>query len=180
MKNIPTAAAPPAEDMAQEPDRVYLVICIPDQSYDVPQMVLRHESVAFKNDAVWFGKPGRAICPSHIRKLKAQIEEGFPTEVAILNPHSDKKIVYVASLLDVSSKLPKEPQLIPAFYEELNLLRYIKTWLKLEYGMEGYLLEELPSLEKAVAVYNRAESKYLKKGPVNMPGYFFLWLDEPE
>jgi hypothetical protein len=160
-------------------ERFHLVVCIADEIYDVPGMVLRHYPVAFKHEAAWFGKPDPAIHPSHLRELNAQIEQGFPTLLAVTNHHSSKKVVYFMPLLRASSRLPKEKELIPPFYEELNMLSCIRTWLKIGYSMDGYLLNEIPDLEKAVAAYNRLERKLLKKGPVDMPGYFFFRLDKP-
>jgi hypothetical protein len=154
-----------------------LVICIPEEWYDLPDWIMRHYSVAFKRESVWFGKPDPAIPPRDVHKLRAQIKAGVPTLVAITNPHSNNKIVYVAALLGVSSELPKKKELLPPFYEELQILSRMKTWLKLGYPIEGFRLEEFPDLEKAIATYNKHESKLLKKGPVVMPGYFFLMLD---
>ena len=156
-----------------------LVICIPEEWYDLPDWVMRHYSVAFKHNAVWFGKPDPAILSGDVRRLRAQLKSGLPTLVAITNPHSRKKIVYVAPLLGVSSGLPKEKDLLPPFYEEFHILSRMKTWLKLGYPIDGYRLEEFPDLEKAIATYNKLERKLLKKGPVKMPGYFFLMLDKP-
>ncbi len=160
-------------------ERFQLVVCIPDEWYDLPDWVMRHYSVAFKHNAVWFGKPDPAILPGDVRKLRAQLKSGVPTMVAITNPHTKNKIVYVAPLLGVSSAMPKQKELLPPFYEELQLFSRMKTWLKLGYPIDGYRLAEFPDLEKAVATYNKHERKLLKKGPVIMPGYFFLILDKP-
>jgi len=159
--------------------RFQVGIFIPDEWYDLPNMFMRHQPVAFRHAAVWFGKPAPAISRNNLRRIKAQLKEGFPTEVLILNPHSHQRVVYCAPLLAVSASLPKQKEFIPKFYEVLDLFPRMKAWLKIGLDWDAYFWDEVPALERFITTYNLWEKKFLLKGPVTMPGYALLSLGKP-
>ena len=154
-------------------ERVHLVLCLSEQRYGVPDVVNHHYSIAFKYGAVWFGKPDRGISRADVDKLNKQIEQGFHTAVFVVNL-VDTKVVHIADLLHVSLKSPPEKQLIPSFYKQLKLLPRMKAWLKLAYPIDGFSVDDYPSIMKTLAEYKAIENKFRKSSPagVSMPGYF--------
>jgi hypothetical protein len=153
---------------------IQLAVCISDDIYNVSDFVIHHYSLAFTQDAVWLGKINRPIATGYINMLNEQIERGFSTFAAFVNPYSRNKVMYLAPLLYASLRSPKEKELIPPFYKELKILSKMKTWLKLGYPIECLSIEDYPDLENAVAQYSAIERKLRKLGPVSTPGYFVL------
>lgn len=81
-----------------------LSIFISDDMYGLSNIVDRHDSTAFLNNAVWFGKLERNISPRYVKKLNDQINQRIPTYVFILNAKGYNKLAYVANLINVSLK----------------------------------------------------------------------------
>jgi hypothetical protein len=152
----------------------HLVIWISDDMYGLPNIVDHHHSTAFTNNEVWFGKPEHAIPQRSVAALNKQIKLGIPTQLIILNAKRYNKLAYTANLLKVSLKTPKEEELIPQFYTEFNLISSMNTWLKIEYPIDHFSVDEYPEIKRMYLNCIKHALKYSEEISRYMPSYFIL------
>ena len=151
----------------------HIAIRLSDQTYNLPSTMMRHNLISCRQDAVWLGKPDRALTPGLVETLNEQIQAGNPTYLFIIGPEGSNTPSYRAAMQRVSLKSPPEKELIPGFYKELKMLSRIKTWFKVG-DLDGFRLDEMPGLEQANATYTKAEKLASLLGVTSMPGYFEL------
>lgn len=115
---------------------VHLLLRFSDELYRTGGVIDKHRAVIETEGAVWWGKLGRAVSRQRLENLEAQLERGVPTFVYLVQGKRTRLgTQYVACRGDAiafSSALPPgEESLVPPYYDELELKRYIGTWIKL-------------------------------------------------
>ena len=112
-------------------ETLHLVIRFSDTMFDVGDVISNHNEVVKKHKAVWFGKLGGTLSFSRIELLNKQISEKKPTFVYLVKGNRKKSTPYKAQILTVTRDFPKkEKDLIPSYYAEKKLLKYMSVWIK--------------------------------------------------
>ena len=155
-------------------ENLNLVIWISDDMYGLSNIVDYHHSTAITHNEVWFGKPEYAVPLRSVRALNNQIKLGIPTNLIILNAKGYHKLAYTARLLKVSLKTPKEEELIPRFYTESKLISCMNTWLKIEYPIDHFDVDEYPDIKKMYIKCIKHALKYSADISKSMPDYFIM------
>lgn len=106
----------------------HLAIRLSDKLYNVPSAIHRHTQVSCRHEAVWLGKPDRALTPKLVATLNEQIAAGHPTFLFLIDPDPRNRVMYLSELQGVSLKSPPEKELVPGFYREMKLLSRMKAW----------------------------------------------------
>src|SRR5512134_1294498 len=114
-----------------ETSPLHLVIRFSDTMFDVGDVVSLHNQVVGQHGAVWFGKLGGTLSQSRIEWLNKQIEQKVPTFLYLVKGNLRKSTPYKAEILAVSRDFPKkEKVLIPPYYAEKKLLKFMNAWVK--------------------------------------------------
>jgi hypothetical protein len=111
---------------------LHLVIRFSDNMFSVGDVVQKHNEIVDKHGAVWFGKLGGTLSLSRIELLNKQIAQKMPTFVYLVKGNRRKSTPFKASILAISRDLPKkEKELIPPYYGEKKLLKFMNAWVKI-------------------------------------------------
>jgi len=147
---------------------LHLVVRFSDTMFDVGNVVGYHNEVIENQGAVWFGKLGQTISQLRIDTLNKQIEKGIPTFLCLVKGNRKKSTVYCAPLIFTAKEKPEETALIPNYYAEKGLLKYMKAWMKIG-RIESIDPSEMEGLRAISSVYPIAET--LAK---SSSGYFLV------
>lgn len=110
---------------------LHLVIRFSDTMFEVGDVVSLHNEVVKRHGAVWFGKLGGTLSLSRIEMLNKQVENKTPTFLYLVKGNRRKSTPYKAQIVAVSREFPKkEKAMIPAYYAEKKLLKYMNAWVK--------------------------------------------------
>lgn len=109
----------------------HLVVRYSDTMFAVGDVIAKHNAVVSKQGAVWFGKLGIPLAQSRVDLLNRQIHGNTPTFLYLIKGNRRKSTAYRAKLLLVSRERPREKKLVPAYYDEKKLIRYMKVWMKI-------------------------------------------------
>ncbi len=72
------------------------------------------------------------IILNHIDRLNKQLQEGIPTFVYLVKGNRRKSTAFRGSLLLASKTLPEgDEHLVPPYYGDLDIPKYVKFWVKL-------------------------------------------------
>lgn len=111
---------------------LHLVIRFSDTMFSVGDVVSQHNEVVDKHGAVWFGKLGGTLSLSRIEMLNKRIEEKVLTFIYLVKGNRRKSTPYKAEILAVSRDLRKKDKaLIPTYYAEKKLLKFMNAWVKI-------------------------------------------------
>ena len=102
-----------------------------DKLTAVEDTIAAHQDVAKRKGAVWLGKMGKTLSWQHINTLNEQCQDGVPTYVFLVQKHRHDYEVYQGNVIEVSRVCPEDRRLIPPYYEEQGIIRYIRLWQKL-------------------------------------------------
>ena len=132
---------------------LHLVIRFSDTMFGVGDVVSLHNEVVDKHGAVWFGKLGGTLSQSRIDWLNKQIEEKVPTFLYLVKGNRRKFTPYKAKILAVSRDFPKkEKALIPPYYAEKKLLKYMNVWVKVGH-IEQMQMSDLKNLKTINSIF---------------------------
>jgi hypothetical protein len=110
---------------------LHLVIRFSDTMFGVGDVVALHNEVVDKHGAVWFGKLGGTLSLSRMEWLNKQVEQKVLTFLYLVKGNRRKSTPYKAEILAVSRDLPKkEKALIPPYYAEKKLIKFMNAWVK--------------------------------------------------
>jgi hypothetical protein len=152
--------APKADkiDAMETSSPLHLVIRFSDTMFDVGDVIAIHNEVVKKNGAVWFGKLGGAISLSRIEILNKQIAQKTPTFLYLVKGNRKKSTPYQARILEVSRDFPKkEKELIPPYYAEKKLLKYMNAWVKVGH-IEQVEMSDLKKLKTINSIFPLEET----------------------
>jgi hypothetical protein len=94
--------------------------------------ISEHNDLAERSGAVWFGKMGSPVSQNNIDRLNEQVQAGIQTYVYLVKGNRRKSTAYKAPLFLASRDFPNSEQhLIPSYYTALDILRYVRFWVKL-------------------------------------------------
>ncbi|HLO18786.1 MAG TPA: hypothetical protein VK206_28400 [Anaerolineales bacterium] len=111
---------------------LHLVIRFSDTMFSVGDVIALHNEVVDKHGAVLFGKMGGTLSLTRIEMLNKQIEQKVPTFIYLVKGNRRKSTPYKAEILAVSRDMPKkEKALIPSYYAEKKLLKFMNAWVKI-------------------------------------------------
>ena len=146
----------------------HLVVRFSDTLFGVGDVVAEHNEIVSQHGAVWFGKLGSTIAEKRVSMLNKQIEQNIPAFLYLVKGNRKKSTAYRADLLAISRDFPKEKKQIPTYYEEKDLLEFMKVWMKIG-QIEPIELSEMRSLKTINSIYPIAET--LAK---SSSGYFLV------
>jgi hypothetical protein len=112
-------------------DHFHLVVRFSDTMFGVGDVVAIHNAIIALQGAVWFGKLGQTFSQGRIDLLNQQVEKKIPTYLYLVKGNRRKSTAYCAPLMLVTRDQPQETALIPAYYAEKDLLKYMKAWMKI-------------------------------------------------
>jgi hypothetical protein len=136
---------------------LHLVVRFSDTMFGVGDVVALHNRVVEKHGAVWFGKLGQTIAQSRVDKLNKQVEEKVSTFLYLVKGNRRRSTAYRASLRMVSREKPEDDTLIPPYYDEKELIQYMKAWMKVG-KIEGIEMSEMSSLKAINSVFPISET----------------------
>ena len=110
---------------------IHLVVRFSDTMFGVGNVVKHHNKAVETNGAVWFGKMGQTIAQTRVDALNKQVEQGLPTYLYLVKGNRKKSTAYRAPLLSVTKQKPDDATLMPAYYAEKEMLKYMKAWIKI-------------------------------------------------
>ncbi len=126
--------------------------------FDVGDVVSIHNEVVKKHKAVWFGKLGGTLSLSRIDLLNKQISEKTPTFVYLVKGNRKKSTPYKAQILTVTRDFPKkEKDLIPSYYTEKKLLKFMSVWIKIGH-IEKIDMEDLKNYKTINSIFPLEET----------------------
>lgn len=133
-------------------ERLHLVVKFSEDMYDTNNVIMLHNKVALRRGAVWFGKAYHLMSQNALNEMNEQIANGFTTQLFLIDKKRSKPIAHFANLLCLSTRVPKEEELIPPFYREKRIRSRMKVWLKVD-CFSGFYMDEFPELEKTNKFY---------------------------
>lgn len=137
---------------------LHLVIRFSDTMFDVGDVIAIHNEVVEKHGAVWFGKLGGTLALSRVEWLNKQITQKIPTYVYLVKGNRKKSTPYKAGILAVSRDFPKkEKALVPAYYAEKKLLKFMNAWIKIGH-IEQVEMLDLKNLKTINSIYPLEET----------------------
>lgn len=126
--------------------------------FAVGDVVSNHNEVVKKHNAVWFGKLGGTLSLSRIELLNKQISQNIPTFVYLVKGNRKKSTPYKAQILTISRDFPKkEKDLIPPYYSEKKLIKYMSVWIKIGY-IEKVEITDLKNFKTINSIYPLEET----------------------
>lgn len=136
-----------------ETSPLHLVIRFSDTMFGVGGVVAQHNQVVDQHGAAWFGKLGSTLAQSRIDWLNKQIEQGIPTFLYLVKGNRRKSTLYKAGILAVSRDFPKtEDLLIPPYYAEKKLVKFMNAWVKVR-RIEQVEMSELKNLKTINSIF---------------------------
>jgi hypothetical protein len=139
---------------------IHILVRFSDQLLENTDTITEHNRVIKQHGAVWFGKMGNTVAHRHIECLNEQIEKGIPTFAYLVKGNRRKSTFFQCKLLTASRSLPEEEaHLVPSYYHEKEIIRYIRFWMKIS---EASPLDasELSNLKVASSVFPISETLY--------------------
>ena len=137
---------------------LHLVIRFSDTMFDVGDVISLHNQIVDKQGAVWFGKLGGTLSLSRIEWLNKQITQKIPTYIYLVKGNRKKSTPYKAMILEVSRDFPKkEKALIPPYYSEKKLLKYMNAWVKIGHT-EQVEMADLKNLKTINSIFPLEET----------------------
>lgn len=122
-----------------------------------------------QNGAVLFGKMGQPISQNAIDKLNQQVENNIPTFIYLVKGNRRKPSAFIADLIIASKSVPQqEGNLIPSYYQELGIIKFIKFCAKVK-NLRQIEYKELNKMKVASSVYPLHET--LRK---SSSGHFYI------
>ena len=117
--------------MKSQPN-IHLLIRFSDTLIKTGDTISAHNAVVSQAGAVWFGKMGSTIRQEAFDRLNQQVENGISTYIYLVKGNRRKSTAYRAHLIQAAKIVPEaERGMIPAYYQELDLIKYMKAWVKL-------------------------------------------------
>jgi hypothetical protein len=137
---------------------IHLLIRFSDRLLENKGTIEEHQKVIEQEGAVWFGKMGQPISQNAIDKLNMQVEEGIPTFIYLVKGNRKKPNAYISNLVLASKTIPEdEISLVPAYYKELEILRFINFWGKVT-NLHEIDLKDLSKMGVVSSVYPLLET----------------------
>lgn len=137
---------------------LHLVIRFSDTMFDVGDVVALHNDVVNARNAVWFGKLGGTLSLSRIELLNKQISQKTPTFVYLVKGNRKKSTPYKAPIFAISRDFPKkEKDLIPLYYTEKKLIKYMSVWIKVGH-IEKIEMSDLKNLKTINSIFPLEET----------------------
>jgi len=148
---------------------IHLLIRFSDRLLENRNTIEEHQKVIGREGAVWFGKMGQPISQNAIDKLNKQVEENIPTFIYLVKGNRKKPTFFISDLIVASKTIPdEETDLIPKYYEELGIIQFIKSWVKVT-NLHEIDISYLSKMGVASSVYPLLES--LSK---SSSGHFYI------
>jgi hypothetical protein len=160
----------------------HVVIRFSDDLYSVGDMIGEHVAVLERKGAVWLGKFGKPLAIKRVASMNEQVAAGTATYVYLVRkrPGSGGYDAFRGSVLQFSREVDDiEPDLVPAYYDAMDLWGVVGFWVKLSAIVElpadalddlrvqrsGMVLTE--SLRASVAGMFIVERRKTKPGAAN-------------
>lgn len=90
-----------------------------------------HYKVIKTEGSVWLGIAGTGFSTATIQKLNSSPENGKARYLYLAKLVTNNYQAYKAEILGCSVEVPKNPKLIPRYYNEFHLINAVKVWLHL-------------------------------------------------
>lgn len=137
---------------------LHLVIRFSDTMFGVGDVISNHNAVVEKYGAVWFGKLGGTLSLRRIELLNKQISQRIPTALYLIKGNRKKSTPYKAHILAVARGFPKkEKELVPLYYAEKKMLKYMNAWVKLGH-IEQVEMNDLKQLKAINSIFPLEET----------------------
>ena len=152
-----------------ETRHLHLVIRFSDTMFGVGDVVEKHNDVVDRHGAVWLGKLGRTLALPRIEMLNKQITLNIPTFLYLVKGNRRKSTPYKATIISISRDFPKkEKALIPPYYAEKKLLKFMNAWFKIGH-IEQVEMSDLKNLKTINSIFPLEETLQRSSS-----GYFLL------
>ncbi|MDY6846396.1 MAG: hypothetical protein SVP52_04610 [Chloroflexota bacterium] len=147
----------------------HLLIRFSDRLLENRGTIEEHQKVIEKEGAVWFGKMGQPISQNAIDKLNKQVEDNIPTFIYLVKGNRRKPTTFISDLVFASKSKPEEEMdLIPPYYNEIEIIQFVKFWAKVT-NLHEIDLKDLTKMGVASSVYPLLETLVKSSS-----GHFYL------
>jgi hypothetical protein len=137
---------------------IHLLLRFSDRLLENRGTIEEHQKVVEREGTVWFGKMGQPISQNAIDKLNQQVEDKIPTFIYLVKGNRRKPSAYISDLIIASKTIPPEEEsLIPVYYQELEIIRFIKFWAKVR-NIHEIESSDLNKMSVASSVYPLQET----------------------
>jgi hypothetical protein len=136
---------------------LHLVVRFSDTMFGMEDVVSIHNQVVAKQGYVWFGKLGQAISQMRVDWLNKQVGKKIPTYLYLVKGNRRKSTAYRTDLLAISRESPEGKGFYPAYYAEKELLKHMKTWMKIG-QIESIEMSEMNGLKAISSIFPISET----------------------
>lgn len=141
-----------------ETKTLHLVIRFSDALFNVGDVVAKHNDIVNAYGKVWFGKLGSPLSYDRVNLINNQMERKVNTLLYLIKGTRKKSTVYQANIFEVTRDFPKkENKLIPKYYVEKEILKFINVWIKVGHIQEVGM-SSLKNLKTINSVFPLEES----------------------
>jgi len=110
----------------------HLLLRFSDSILKDKDTITEHNQVIQRSGAVWFGKMGAPVAQHQVDVMMQQIEDGIPAYVFLVKGNRRKSTAYRGKILSLSRIKPENQDMhIPQYYFDLDLIKYMRFWVKL-------------------------------------------------
>ncbi len=137
---------------------IHVVVRFSDSMFSMGDIIAKHNDIVVLQNHVWFGKIGNPIAQLRTDAINKQISKGVATYLYLVKGNRKNFTAYRSKLFLVTREFPKnEKKLIPNYYVEKNIMRYMKTWLKIG-KIEQIEMSTMTSLKAVSSVFPITET----------------------
>jgi hypothetical protein len=125
---------------------IHILMRFSDKLGAIEDTIEVHNKIIEKRGSVWFGKMGKTLGVPHVERINKQREEGISTHLYLVQKSPKVYEVYRGIVITARRTCPiKEKNLIPDYYEQNHILKYMRLWIKLSKleQMEPVILRNL-------------------------------------
>jgi len=114
------------------PAPIHILMRFADKLLSIDDTIAEHNRLIARHGTVWIGKLGKPLAERHIMRVNEQCRQNIPTYLYLVQKKGTAYQAYRATVVRMSRALPKREQnLVPHYYEERKITRYVGFWTKL-------------------------------------------------
>ncbi len=136
--------------------------------FQVGNVIDLHNNITKKRGSVWFGKMGQTISQERIDLINNQIENSIETYLYLVKGNRRKSIAYQAKIISVSKTTPDQTDLLPDYYTEKGIQKYMNVFIHIG-KINDFDLDEMENLKAISSIFSITETLELSSA-----GYFLV------
>jgi hypothetical protein len=111
---------------------VHVLLRVPSKSTSIEEIVAAHDEIAKRYGGVWFGIMTRPLSEDTLTAMRDQIENHGPAYFYLVQRRDGQFRTFRSDVKVLCRELPREKKnCIPSYYDLLDLIPKMKSWLKI-------------------------------------------------